>query len=250
MTRKNLKSVLGGVTAALMLGTIAAPCWAADPFGEAELFFELNNSDGDLGIHSAVDGEPWKKLRITSPGNKKLLDIKASSKLRLQGLTQLSFESAEPNFEEQSPEAFFNRFPPGIYEISGTTTDGVDLESPVELSQVMAAPVGNVTVNGQAVPEDCDEGPVPVVSAPVLVDWDPVTTSHPDIGAIGPVDIELYEFFIETDEVKLSAIMPPDVTQFDIPDGYLALSSEWKLEILVRTDTHNNTSIETCFLVN
>ena len=120
MKRINLESVLGGVTAALMLGTVALPAWGGGvPWDEAELFFELNNTDGDLGIHSSVDGDPWKKLRITAPGNKKLVDIKASTKMRQQGLTQLFFESAEPTFDELTPEQFFQRFPEGTYEISG-----------------------------------------------------------------------------------------------------------------------------------
>ncbi|MBA3295970.1 MAG: hypothetical protein H0U19_03475, partial [Acidobacteria bacterium] len=29
------------------------------PFPVAELFFELNDSAGDLGIHSNIDGGPW-----------------------------------------------------------------------------------------------------------------------------------------------------------------------------------------------
>ncbi|UCD82196.1 MAG: hypothetical protein JSW26_12455, partial [Desulfobacterales bacterium] len=28
-------------------------------FDEAKLFFELNNTDGDLGIHALIDGEAW-----------------------------------------------------------------------------------------------------------------------------------------------------------------------------------------------
>ena len=34
------------------------------PFEEADIFFELNNTDGDLGIHALIDGEAWKKLEI------------------------------------------------------------------------------------------------------------------------------------------------------------------------------------------
>ena len=34
------------------------------PFDEAELFFELNNTDGDLGIHGKIDGDEWKRLEI------------------------------------------------------------------------------------------------------------------------------------------------------------------------------------------
>jgi hypothetical protein len=32
--------------------------WANDEFDEAEIFFELNNTDGDLGIHALIDACP------------------------------------------------------------------------------------------------------------------------------------------------------------------------------------------------
>ena len=54
-------------------------------FEEAFIFFELNNTDGDLGIHAKIDGDAWKRLKIKC-GNghkkRKLLDIKAKSSLR------------------------------------------------------------------------------------------------------------------------------------------------------------------------
>ena len=40
---------------ALAAGTTAS---AQGKFEEAELFFELNNTDGDLGIHAVIDGAP------------------------------------------------------------------------------------------------------------------------------------------------------------------------------------------------
>ncbi|GBF29687.1 hypothetical protein MnTg03_01263 [bacterium MnTg03] len=32
------------------------------PFEEGWLFFELSDTDGDLGIHAKIDGDDWKKL--------------------------------------------------------------------------------------------------------------------------------------------------------------------------------------------
>jgi len=57
---------------ALILGAAAPELWAGGhdddddeiPFDEAQLFFELNNTDGDLGIHALIDGEAWKRLTI------------------------------------------------------------------------------------------------------------------------------------------------------------------------------------------
>ena len=136
--------------------------WATDdddeieiPFDEAFLFFELNNTDGDLGIHSKVDGGPWKRLEIEDPRERRMLKIYVQGRLRRQGLTELFFESAEPTFDELSPEKFFRRFPEGTYEIEGKNLDGVELESETELTHLMPAPPV-VKVNDEPAAEDCD----------------------------------------------------------------------------------------------
>jgi len=169
--------------------------------------------------------------------------------LRTQGLTQLFIESAEPSFDELAPEEFFRRFPEGAYEIEAPTLDGDLLESTVMLSQVMAARPGNIAVNG--VPSvDCDAVPFPTVSAPIIVDWDPVTTSHPEIGESGPVEIVRYQFFVEQTHdttFKFSVDLPPSKTEFQIPEEILALSTDFKYEIIARTASGNNTAVEACF---
>ena len=90
-------------------------------FAEAHVFFELNNTDGDLGIHALIDGDPWKRMRIEVQNERKILDVKVRGRLRRQGLTEIFFESAEPTFDDLAPEEFFDRFPEGTYEIEGVT---------------------------------------------------------------------------------------------------------------------------------
>ena len=34
---------------------------------EGQLFFELNDTDGDLGIHGKADGDAWRKMVIEGP---------------------------------------------------------------------------------------------------------------------------------------------------------------------------------------
>jgi hypothetical protein len=234
--------------AAVTMGTVAPAAWTAE-FPEAELFFELNDSAGDLGIHASIDGPPWKKLNIKDPNRRTILKIKPQGRLGRQGLTQLFIESAEPSFDELAPERFFRRFPEGAYVVRAPTLDGGQLQSTVMLSHVMAARPGNIVVNG--VPSvDCDVAPFPEVSAPVLVDWDPVTTSHPQIGESGPVEIVRYQFFVEQPHdtsFKLSVDLPPSKTEFQIPEEILALSTDFKYEIIARTASGNNTAVEACF---
>ena len=137
-------------TALLVLASVI-PVWAEEPeipFDVAKVFFQLNDTDGDLGFHAFIDGEPWKNLEIESPDERTLLDIRTRSKLRLQGLTELRFESAEPTFDELDPSEFFSRFPEGIYEVEAETLEGDELESEVEISHVLPAPPENLRVSG------------------------------------------------------------------------------------------------------
>ncbi len=250
--------------AALILAFAAPQSWGGDdedddgdemeiPFDEANVFFELNDTDGDLGIHALIDGEPWKKLEIEGPNGREILRIGAKERLKLQGLTELFFESAEPTFDELPPEEFFDRFPEGEYEIEGMTLEGDELESTVEVTHLMPAPPENVRVSGIAAAEDCDADLLPLVSDPVIISWDAVTESHPDLGRTGePIEVVKYQVVVEREEptlLELSVDLPPSVTEFEVPAGFIALGEEFKFEILVREASGNQTAIESCFLV-
>lgn len=237
------------------MGLCATVAWAQDeeiPFDVAEIYFELNNTDGDLGIHSLIDGDPWKRLKIEDPRERQMLNIFVQGRLRKQGLTELFFESAEPTFDELSPRRFFRRFPQGEYEIEGTTLDGEELESTATLTHLLPAPPQNVMVNMQAVPEDCEEGPVPVVSdeGDVVISWDAVTLSHPELGITNaPITVVRYQVVVEQEdfEAKITMDLPPDVYEVELPAVFTELGGEYKLEILVREASGNQTAIETCF---
>lgn len=236
-------------------------------FAVAEIFFELNNTDGDLGIHALIDGEPWKRLEIEDPNGRRQLSVKLSSRLRKQGLTEFFFESAEPPFDELDPLDFFARFPEGEYEIEGETIDGVEQESTTELTHVMPAPAAP-TVNGEPAAEVCDdEDPdydATETSAPVTIAWPAVTMSHPDADGAGagvqppvPVTIVNYEVVVEAEievageefDTKFSVILPPDVTSMTVPAEFIAQTDEFKYEVLAREESYNQTAIESCFVI-
>ena len=64
-------------------------------------------------------------------------------------MTENFFESAEPTFDELTPEEFFLRFPEGPYKISGRATDGRKLESIDEFTHLMPAPPENIDGAGR-----------------------------------------------------------------------------------------------------
>ena len=235
------------------------------PFDVAHVFFELNNTDGDLGIHALIDGEPWKKLRIEDPNERRILNINVRGRLRRQGLTELFFESAEPTFDELSPEEFFARFPEGTYEVEGRTLEGDELESETEISHAMPAPA-TAFVNGYPAAQQCDDEE-PGYDATVLdedevvIAWDPVTTTHPWLGnpqGAPGLTIYNYEVVVETDletpdgeefTTVFSVVLPPNVTEMTVPEEFLEQTDEFKYEILARADNWNQTAVESCFLI-
>jgi hypothetical protein len=247
---QGLAVIMASVVVGLVWGGVAGGVSAAE-FTQAELFVELNDTDGDLGFHAAIDGGPYVALEIEDPGGRTILKLTAQGRLARQGLTQLSFESAEPSFDELAPEKFFLRFPEGMYEIEGTTADGTEFRKRVRLSHVLAAPASNVQVSGEPVAENCDAANLPSIplGMPVTVSWDPVTTSHPTIGKSGDPKVAQYQFFVEQGALKFSVELPPTVTSFLVPPAIVAGGGTFKLEIIARTATGNNTAVENCFVV-
>lgn len=239
-------------------GTFMALCGQAalaQEFEVAQIYLELNDTDGDLGIHGLIDGDDWKSLEIEGPGELELMNVWLRTRLRRQGLTELFFESSEPTFDELSPAAFLNRFPAGIYEIEATTLDDVEFEEETRLSHVLAGPPANVRVNGQPGADNCD-GDLPVVSPPVTINWDPVTTSHPTIGTPNvAVTVMQYQFVCEIEregrtpeEIVFSVDLPRGRTQFTCPAEFTSLSDgEVKYEIITKLSNNNQTAIESCF---
>ncbi len=236
------------------------------PWAVAEVFFELNNTDGDLGIHALVDGEPWKRLLIEDVNERKMLAVNVRGRLRRQGLTEIFFESAEPVFDELAPATFFRRFPEGTYEVEGVSLEGLEIESETEITHAMPAPPVP-TVNGIAAARQCDDEE-PGYDAPLIVAdnyiiaWHPVTRTHPTLGyplnASG-IEVVNYQVVVETDlesangdefTTIFSVILPPDVTEMTIPAQFIGQSDTFKYEVLVREASWNQTAIESCFLTS
>lgn len=232
------------------------------PFDEARLFFELNDTDGDLGIHGKVDGDAWKYLEIEDTRERNMAKIWVRGRLRRQGLTELFFESAEPCFDPDDcddaldPEVFFRRFPEGEYEIEGYTLDWEERESDVYLSHIIPAAPDNVQISGNgstvSAPEDCDaELPVVDPAGGIVISWDQVDSAHEELGT--PLEdyevlpVRYYEVVVEIDEsdFKSSSIIPPgdgSSVSWTIPEDFFELAegedgvAEYKFEILVRTN--------------
>lgn len=266
MNARNLCLCAGTAVALAVPALVAAEDHDGDviPFEEAHVFFELNNTDGDLGIHALIDGDPWKILRIKDASEHTILNVNVRGRLRRQGLTEIFFESAEPTFDDLPPATFFDRFPAGTYKVEGVSLEGEAMENEVEITHAMPASP-NPTVNRTPVAMQCDdEEPgydAPTVAGHVVIAWDPVALTHPSLGNpqnSSDISIHNYEVVVEaeielTDDEEftsvLSVILPPDVTEMTIPKEFLAQSDTFKYEVLAREESFNQTAIESCFLL-
>ena len=195
-------------------------------------------------------------MKIEAPNERTLLNITVRSRLRRQGLTELFFESAEPTFDELDPEVFFARFPEGVYEWEGLTTEYEEIEGEVFLSHIIpAAPVVAMVGNKSENPGFDEEGDKECwePNAPnngVLIKWEAVDQSHFDkwsdpeaeplpgeekipLGASGELeDVLYYEFVAEIDdtEYKSTAIVTPKTTQWTVSKEFITLAKSVMVE--------------------
>jgi hypothetical protein len=251
---------------ALAAGSVSSEAWSAQ-FSQAEVFFELNNTDGDLGIHASIDGAAYELLVIKDSDKNVILEIEGAGNLADElGLTQLFFESAEPPFDELDPSDFFYLWPEGMYQVSARTLEGPNLKSKTRVTHTMPAPPGGITVGSVAVDPasvDCDDEPtIPeVFDELVTISWAEVTMSHPDPNGGGagvqppiPITIHNYEVVVEVEtdggfSTIFSVILPPGETSMTVPAEVIALGDEFKFEILAREQSFNQTAIESYFVL-
>jgi hypothetical protein len=238
----------------LPLVPLAVLAWPVPPSGAAEalefaaadIFYELNATDGDLGVHAALDAESWRELRISDPAGRTIIEVKPEGDLKEIGLTELSFEGEEPPLAEVPFARLRSLFPEGDYVFLARTTDGQELRSTDPLTAELPCPVIVVSpAEDQAVPPDG-----------VVVSWQPAPgVFDPDtrkcdtgeeVGLVGYQVIVL----LENEEAGLRreflVDLPPGVTKVPVPvefvaEGARVEGTEFTLEVLAVEDSGNRT---------
>lgn len=186
-------------------------------FADAEIRIEVNATDEDAGIQMFLDGDGWRRVTVTSPRGRELLDIRASGSVRRLGLTELFFESEEPSLQELPLEDLLRMYPEGVYRLEGVTADG------------------EVIVGRAVLSHDIPAGPNIVSPAPdevtdpanTVVDWDPVTEP-------AGIQIKRYEVIVEAivSGRSFDVLLPASVTSITVPGEFLQPGTEYKLEVL------------------
>ena len=253
-TRNNLiRSIVACSACVALLGTaIALPAIARqkdrrprDPgapptvLKEAKLNIEHNATDHDTGFQGAVDSEGWQQLELIGP-NGPVLQFEGKGELGELGLTELFFETVEPENADTPIAELLADLPAGTYtfrgrgmiegERTGEVTGTALLTHNIPAGPALLTPTGGATV-------PADE---------LQIRWGAVTQT---LGG-GPVNIVAYQLIVEKDVAPhrhmigkwgLSMYLPATVTSMTLPRGFLEPGTAYKWEVLAIEESGNQT---------
>jgi len=216
------------------------------PLKEAKLIIEHNAKDNDTGFQGAVDSEGWNKLTLTGPDGKQL-DFKATGELGKLGLSELFFETVEPENVDVPIADLLESLPAGDYTFRASGIEvgektGTQIGTASFTHDIPNGPKLLTPAEDEEVPEDED----------LLVSWEPVTKT------IDGRDVKIiaYQLIIEVDEdphpnmigkMGLSMYLPPDVTEISIPEAFLLPGTDYDWEVLAIEESGNQTLMSSAF---
>jgi len=212
----------------------------AVPLEAATMIIEFNSSARDVGVQFFLDSEGWTSIEIRDPQGIELFSSESAGRLTRQGGgTELFLESVEPELVDLPFAQFFHRFPEGTYHLRGRTTDGeVTFGSAAFTHNIPAGPevLSPVGPGGNCAAD------VPI---PVVVAWNPVSTSY--FG--DPIDIKGYEVIVENDfDTNFDVHMPAEQgTQLTVSSEVLKPGHDYIFEVLAIEEGGNQTITEGCF---
>jgi len=211
-----------------------------DPDGmkDAKILIEHNSTDADTGFQSFADGDPWNQLTVSGPGNQPILTVSPQGSLVGFGLTELFFETSEPENAEVPIADVLARLPAGIYTFTGNMVEGGPSMVTATLSHTI--PAGPVLTSPA---DDADD----VDPANTVVSWNPVTL---DIDG-QPVNIVGYQVIVEEDKAPtfpqgfaqpaFSIYLPANATSVTVPAEFMASGTEYEYEVLAIEESGNQT---------
>jgi hypothetical protein len=223
-------------------------------FAEADVFFELNSTARDVGLHAFFDAEAWREVRILDPRGREVFEVNARGASRRIGVTELRFEGEEPNVSEVPFSRLRTLFPSGRYQFRGTTVEGQALRGSDRLTAELPCPTRIVSPAEGALVR-ADDLTVRWVAPPGVFNPD-----NQDCNArrnVGLVGFEVtVDFTNERAGVQrtFSILLPRGARQVRVPPNFLAEGArlpgtEFGAEVLAIEDSGNKTITERGFRV-
>lgn len=210
----------------------------AIPLKEAKLNIEHNVKDNDTGYQGFLDSEGWKSITVTGPeGN--ILNFTGQGKLGQLGLTELFFETVEPENADVPIPEMLKTIPEGEYTFKGPAIevgeeqgetvgtallthnipDGPSLLSPTENATVSAAE--DLRVSWGQVNKTITGSDINVIAYQLIIEKD----EDPDPNMIGKMGLSMY--------------LPPDVQEITIPSEFLEPETDYDWEVLAIEESGN-----------
>jgi hypothetical protein len=211
---------------------------AAVPLKEAKLNIEHNAKDNDTGFQGFIDSEGWRWITATGPDGR-VLYFRGMGELGQLGLTELFFETVEPENADVPIDELLETLPEGEYIFRGYGIEagestGTTIGTALLTHDIPAGPELMTPDEDAEVPEDQD----------LLIDWEPVDKSIDG----EDVTIVAYQLIIEKAEdphphmigkFGLSMYLPPDVTEMTIPEEFLEPGTDYDWEVLAIEESGN-----------
>jgi hypothetical protein len=209
------------------------------PLKDAKLNIEHNATDGDTGFQGFVDSEGWRRLEVRGPAGT-VLTFKGSGSLGKLGLTELFFETVEPENKDTSIKKMLAKLPEGRYRIAGPAQENGNSAGRTSGTAWLTHDIPE----GPRLVSPAEDAIVPTRG--VVADWEPVSKTITG----KPVRIIAYQLIIEKDvaphrhmigKFGLSMYLPPSVTSIEVPGGFLEPGSAYKWEVLAIERSGNQT---------
>jgi hypothetical protein len=212
---------------------------AVVPLKEAKLNIEHNATDKDTGFQGFVDSEGWRRLDVRGPGGP-VLTLEARGTLANLGMTELFFESVEPENADVPIEEILAKLPEGNYTIAGPAQENGKSAGRTSGTALLThdIPAGPALVAPK-------EGAIVPIRG-VVARWKPVAKTITG----EPVTIVAYQLIIEKDAEPhrhmigtfgLSMYLPRSVTSIAVPNGFLQPRTAYNWEVLAIERSGNQT---------
>lgn len=253
MKLTRVTSILLAAVVVLITGTASSNGRARDrgkemPFKKAEFFIEFNSTAIDTGVQMFLDADNWRRLTISDPRERKIFEVSGKGTVGRLGLTELFFESVEPEIADLPLVQFLAMFREGKYEFEGVTVDGIEIESEAEFTH--AIPCGP-----EVTPAD---GTVLDPNVAVVIKWgevtevvDPAATdAAAEVVCTDPEDLGFDEFKIQTYQVIVKGLdvkLPGTARQLTVPPELIVEDTLYKFEVLAKEGSGNQTITEGFF---
>jgi len=210
------------------------------PLKEAKLNIEHNAKDNDTGFQGFLDSEGWNEITVTGPDGE-ILEFQGEGKLGHLGLTELFFETVEPENADVPITDVLDTLPEGRYKFEGCA---------IEVGEIQGRTIGTALLThdipkGPELLSPAEDAEVPE-DEDLLIDWEPVEESIDG----SKVNIIAYQLIIEKDvapdahmigKFGLSMYLPPYVTEMEISEEFLEPGTDYAWEVLAIEESGNQT---------